>query len=169
MKNRLLTLTAALVLVAAFGKFFALPLLAQARAALVPNMDEHGRIPYQGTSTSANCGTLQCDVTFPVVPNNKRLVITHFDAFVTVNNSGILIVMFLTTATSSSRAYPEFMAGAQTGGVSTFISGRAVQFYVDAGNAPVVHFQASDKVVPLSLTLTGYLLDCTTGCAAIAP
>jgi hypothetical protein len=169
MKNRLLTLAAALVLVAAFGKFFALPLLAQTRAALVQNMDERGRIPYQSTSINSNCsGTLQCDVFFSTVPTNKRLVITHVDTFVTVNNTGSLINIFVSTATSSNRAYPEFTAGPQTAGVSTFLSSRAVQLYVDAGAAALVHFQATDKVFPLSVTLTGYLLGCTIGCAAIA-
>jgi hypothetical protein len=53
-------------------------------------------------------------------------------------------------------------------GDNTFISSRSVQFYVDAGSAPLVHFNASQGVYPVSLTLTGYLLDCTSGCAAIA-
>jgi len=173
MKNKLPTVAAALVLIAAFGGFSALPLHAQARAALIQNVDEHGRIPYQATGTSNTCnGLLQCDVFFPAVPNNKRLVITHFDAFVSVNNTGSLIALSLSTATSNAKAYPEFMTGAQVGGaggVSTFISSRAVLFYADAGAAPVVHFNATATVFPVSLTLTGYLLDCTNGCAAMAP
>jgi hypothetical protein len=172
MKNKLLTLAAGLALVVMAGKFFAVPLLAQVRAALVQNVDEHGRIPYQSTSQGGNCnGVLQCDAFFPAVPNNKRLVITHFDTLVFVQNSGSLIYMFLSTAPatfSSNKAYPEFTAGPPYAGDNTFISSRSVQFYVDAGSAPVVHFNASQGVYPVSLTLTGYLLDCTSGCAAIA-
>src|ERR1039457_5980776 len=83
MKNKLLTLAAGLALVVMAGKFFAVPLLAPVRAALVQNVDEHGRIPYQSPSQGGNCnGVLQCDAFFPAVPNNKRLVITHFDTLV---------------------------------------------------------------------------------------
>jgi hypothetical protein len=170
MKNKLPTLAAGLALVLMAGKFFAVPLLAQVRAALVQNMDEHGRIPYQSSSQNSNCGAniLQCDVFFPVVPNNKRLVITHFDTFVLVNNLGNLIFMYLSTPTSTNRAYPEFTAGTPTAGDSTFLSSRAVEFYVDGGSAPLVHFNATQTVAPLTITLTGYLVDCASGCAAIA-
>jgi len=170
MKNKLLTLAAGLALVVIAGKFLAVPLLAQVRAALVQNVDEHGRIPYQSSSQNSNCGPgiLQCDVFFPAVPNNKRLVITHFDTFVLVNNSGNLIYMYLSTATSSNRAYPEFTAGPPFAGDSTYVSSRPVEYYVDAGSAPVAHFNATQQVAPLTITLTGYLVDCTSGCAAIA-
>ena len=47
MKNKLLTLTGALALLTTFGHFFGKPLLVQVRAALVQNMDEPGRHPYQ--------------------------------------------------------------------------------------------------------------------------
>jgi hypothetical protein len=56
MKNRLLTLAAGLASIAMAGKFFAVPLLAQARAALVQSVDEHGRIPYQSTSLDCTSG-----------------------------------------------------------------------------------------------------------------
>jgi hypothetical protein len=170
MKNKLLTLAAGMALVVMAGRFFAVPLLAQVRAALVQNVDEHGRIPYQSTSQNSNCtvNSLQCDVFFPPVPNNKRLVITHFDTFVLVNNFGGLIFMYLSTPASTNRAYPEFTAGTPTAGDSTFLSSRAVEFYVDAGGTPLVHFNANQTVVPLTITLTGYLLDCASGCAAVA-
>jgi hypothetical protein len=170
MKNKLLTLAAGVTLIVVAGKFFAVPLLAQMRAALVQNVDEHGRIPYQSSSQNSNCGPgiLQCDVFFLPVPNNKRLVITHLDTFVLVNNSGSLIYMYLSTATSSSRAYPEFTAGPPVAGESTYISSRAVEYYIDAGSTPVVHFNATQQAAPLTITLTGYLVDCTSGCAAIA-
>lgn len=47
MKNRTMMLAGTLMLVAVLGKFYVPPLLAQARAALVKNVDEPGRTPYQ--------------------------------------------------------------------------------------------------------------------------
>jgi hypothetical protein len=47
MKNRLLTLAGVLALLAVVGKFYAEPVWAQARAALVKNIDERGRNPFR--------------------------------------------------------------------------------------------------------------------------
>jgi hypothetical protein len=172
MKNKLLTLAAGLTLVVMAGKFFAVPLLAQVRAALVQNVDERGRIPYQATYLNTTClGNLfHCDYNFAAIPNNKRLVITHFDAAYQVNNFGGLQDVVLSTAgICCSAAYPEFTAGAPSSGNNSFSSSRVIEYYVDAGNAVKVHVDATDFIIPIArLTLTGYLLDCTSGCAAIA-
>jgi len=81
MKNRLFTLAGALALIAVLGKFYAVPALAQVRAALVKNIDEKGRIPYQAIAT---CPTpvagISCAAAFPAVPVNRRLVIQHINA-----------------------------------------------------------------------------------------
>jgi hypothetical protein len=50
MKNRFMQIAGVLALMAVLGKFYAVPLIAQVRAAVVKNIDEKGRIPYQETS-----------------------------------------------------------------------------------------------------------------------
>ena len=170
MKNKLLTLAAALTLVVMVGKFLAVPLLAQARAALVQNVDERGRTPYQSTRDMNTCaGSTNCQLTFGAVPNNKRLVITHFDTLVTVSGSGSLQDIFLSVGGTPDRANPEFTASLPgAGGFNSFISSREVLFYLDAGGAsPTVDLQATNGMFGI-VTLRGYLVDCTNGCAAIA-
>jgi hypothetical protein len=77
MKNRLLSLAGSLALVAVIGKYYAVPAIAQTvRAAVVKNIDEKGRIPYQEMSTCLSpVAGISCAVAFPLVPANKRLVI----------------------------------------------------------------------------------------------
>jgi hypothetical protein len=47
MKNKLLTLAGALAVIAVLGHFYAKPLLAQVRAALVQDVDQPARAPFQ--------------------------------------------------------------------------------------------------------------------------
>jgi hypothetical protein len=81
MKNKLLTFAGALALLATLGHFYAKPLLAQVRAALVQNVDDPGRIPYQGVRACFFQSNNFCTVNFPPVPAGKRLVITHVSGF----------------------------------------------------------------------------------------
>lgn len=78
MKNRLLTFAGALGIITVLGHFYAKPLLAQVRAALVQNVDEKGRNFYQvtGSCDVADIGQ-PCWVRFPAVPPNMRAVIEH--------------------------------------------------------------------------------------------
>ena len=58
MKNRMMTLAGTLPLLAVLGNLSVPPLLAQVRPALVKNVDEPGRSPYQVLPVSSNdCGT----------------------------------------------------------------------------------------------------------------
>jgi hypothetical protein len=76
MKNRLLTLAGALALLAVLGRFYAVPVYAQVKAALVQNRDEKARNPYQARNNSL--GTAGASRTaFAFVPAGKRLVIEH--------------------------------------------------------------------------------------------
>jgi len=86
MKNRLLTMAAALALLAVLGKFYAIPALGQAvRAALVQDRDNPARtaftvkVPVDENNTSV----------FPTVPSGKRMIITnmYFNVVALVNNA----------------------------------------------------------------------------------
>ena len=81
MKNKLLNFAGALAALAILGHFYAKPLLAQVRAALVKNVDEHGRVPYQ-QSTGCSPSPSNCEALFPAVPSNRRLVIEYVSALV---------------------------------------------------------------------------------------
>ena len=70
--------------VAAITTFTAKPLLAQIRAALVQNVDEPGRNPYQ-EAQFVTCGTQNCNFLYAVVPAGKRLVLTNVSGYVDVH------------------------------------------------------------------------------------
>ena len=78
MRDRTLQLAGILAMLAVIGKYYAVPVLAQVRAALVQNRDEPARNFY---AHSLECtGGISCVVTFPTVPAGKRLVIQHLNA-----------------------------------------------------------------------------------------
>jgi hypothetical protein len=96
MKNKLLTFAGALALLAVLGHFYAKPLLAQVRAALVQNVDEPGRNPiplgYQAvTSSGANFS----------VPAGKRYVIEAFAANCFLDNASSLTAVRVNALTSA--------------------------------------------------------------------
>ncbi len=80
MKNRLLTLAGALLLLAVLGKFYATPLMAQIRATLIQNRDEPARNLYEMYRTCTDSGN-KCTVNYPAIPANKRLILTHVSGY----------------------------------------------------------------------------------------
>jgi hypothetical protein len=144
-----------------------------ANPAIVSNVDVPGRIPYQSQRgfDFHICTTGGCLLTFPNVPANHRVVVTHLSADVGfVSDPGQVSLEYTGTG---------FAGGLSS--VATFkvpivnnFAGRyelPVQFYVDAGESFQVNVQTSNLVAPFgsSVTATGYLLDCAAApCSAIA-
>ena len=77
MKNKLLAFAGMLALVAVLGKFYATPLMAQVRAALVQDVDQPARAPFQAvvSITSTTTGYIAVPI-----PSGKRLVIDQVTA-----------------------------------------------------------------------------------------
>jgi hypothetical protein len=158
-----LTLAGALAIMSVLGHYFAKPVLAQVRAALISNIDEPGRIPYtaalSSTSTTSTGGVY---FPAPAVPANRRLVITSV--------SGILA-----TQDTSSTGILEFFANLQDvrGMVpvgTTNIFSQTTQIYFNAGEAPAVFTNKPPQSAGSEVILSGYLLDCTAAaCFALAP
>ncbi len=110
MKNKVLTLTVVLALLAVVGKYYAVPVLAQTiRPALVKNSDEPGRMPYTSLTASYNAlgchlnctpgSALDMGATFgllPIVPSGKRLIVNH--VFGGMNSTGQLLSVGIGTA-----------------------------------------------------------------------
>jgi hypothetical protein len=76
-KTRLLACASGLALLVALGHFGAKPLMAQIRAALVKNVDEPGRTPYQSTASCSVDLIGECFANFATVPAGKRLIVQH--------------------------------------------------------------------------------------------
>jgi len=157
MKNRLAALAGALALLAVLGKYYATPVLAQVRAAIVKNIDEKGRIPYHEFASCENPSTvLPCIVNFPPVPANRRLVIEYVNAEFRVNAgfAPSVDISFLGPGNLNKRfTLPSFLKV----GPNTYGTSSPVLMYVEAGR--VVSLATFGSVGEASLV--GYLVDLT--------
>lgn len=157
MKNRLLSLAGALALIAVLGKFYAAPAIAQVvRAAVVKNIDEKGRIPYQVSgSCLAPVAGISCSVPFPAVPANRRFVIEYVNTEFT-RTAGFdptAALSFIGTDNLSHRfELPTFFRSGSTYGLST-----PVLIYLEAGQTISLEIFGT---VPQA-HLVGYLVDLT--------
>lgn len=169
MKNKLLIFAGAVALLAVAGHYFAKPLLAQVRAAIVSNMDDPGRVAYQSIN-SQGCGSNICRFTFGPVPAHHRLVVQRLSLF-----------LFFTTATAPSYlqfvvesppASPGFVMGLAPAPVSAGLNAFdvPVQFYMDEGQSFQVVVEDSGPSIGFShVTAVGYMLDCSAApCSPIA-
>jgi hypothetical protein len=177
MKNKLLTLGGALALLATLGVFYAKPLMAQVRAALVSNVDDPGRIPYQATSFCQLLGLNSCVANFPQVLAGKRLVVTHVSGRLEESLPGgsvVLVQVGRLGGSSFSATLPTTFQGNDIGFNHFVFNEPELEFY-DAGQTPTGSLRLSTGAPsePASFvifTFKGYMLDCSTGpCAAIAP
>lgn len=181
MKNKLLSCAGGLALVALLGSYAA-PAIAQAvRAALVSNVDDPGRVPYQydlgmynGTNGPIVCSVCSRDA--PPVPAGKRLVITHVSGLFIANRvPGTPFILSLGAGYFNFAAGPpNFLFSPTSQGTDRFgsdwlVFDQPVRAFYDAGSAPRVSLTTTDLTTfQGQFNLSGYMLDCTTGpCTAM--
>lgn len=176
-RSYVLTAAGFAVLVMVVGIFAAGPAIAQAvRAALVSNVDDPGRIPYQYGGDCSFYNDTSCFVQGQPVPAGKRLVITHVSGDVSENLPGGSLIL---PSLASSRLFaagpihfPVAYAGNDQTGLSRFVFNDETLMIVDAYDAFV--FGVDLSAVPsgrsiLNFSVIGYMLDCTAApCAAVA-
>jgi hypothetical protein len=138
------------------GSFTAKPLLAQIKAAMVQNVDEPARNPYQdgaAFSQGSGCSGTFCNVYFATVPAGKRLVITNITGVVYVASPGVLQPLTLVHDGAPAPAVP--IPTVQQAGIFPGPSGQAegifdvnapVRIYFDSGTAPHVIASASGSI-----------------------
>jgi hypothetical protein len=106
MKNRLITFAGALALLAVVGKFYAPPLMAQVRAALVQDVDQPARAPFQVT-VPININNFT--VTPVTIPAGKRLVVDYISMSGAAQTAGAyiqpIIILSSSVAGSSNCLY----------------------------------------------------------------
>jgi len=156
MKNRLFTLAAALTLAAVVGGFYAAPVLAQAvKAALVKNVDERGRVPYQSAAACSASGgpAISCDILLTKVPVGTRLVLEHISS----NNQLPPGATFYTFSTTHGTMLPPKLFASFPG--STIWTGNDdLLEYFEAGETPKVSVFATATSLTANVLATGYLV-----------
>jgi hypothetical protein len=153
MKTKLLTSAASLALIAVLGHSYAPPLLAQVRAALIKNIDEKGRTPYQADSSCIpTLPQIACAALFPVVPAGRRLVIEYVNAEFHLAEGFQPAASLSIVNTTAAYTLPSFFRFNNDYGVSS-----PVLVYVEAGQQ--AGFNPIGDVPQAHIT--GYLLDLT--------
>jgi hypothetical protein len=176
MTNKLVAIAGALLLLAGFGPYYALPV--HAKASAVYSVDEPGRVPYQSVifgTTASNCNSSQCLFQFPAVPSGFRLVIKHVSVFSQPKPGATPVRVAVSDSAESGQV--NFFATVQGGFLPTLVViDQPILFYVDAGQNPIVNiqpasgFEITTPTLAQSVNLSGYMVDCSTQpCSAMAP
>jgi len=137
------------------------PAHAQTRAALVQNMDEPGRNPYQEMKPSTNClGQTYCRLSYAAVPAGKRLVVTNISGSVDLE-SGIHPFGLITT--DAGIPYVTFTAvtGPVVVGVGTrMLINQSLLAYFGPGEIPRVSINTESYRITsgLQVQLSGYYI-----------
>jgi hypothetical protein len=164
MKNKLLTLAGTLAVVAVLGKFYAVPALAQAvRAAVVKNIDEPGRTPFEdaGISTTCDAKGLGCTLDYAAVPANKRLVITYVTGqIVTKGNNQTIQSIHLTTARFGANTYfPALIQGFDQVTLFRYWAvAQPILAFAEAGSTPEITVFGTG-IYEADFKITGHLVD----------
>lgn len=165
MKKTLIGVVITVITMGTLGHFFAKPLLAQVRAALVQNVDEPGRNPYQESQafnfigSCSGAGGEICSVSFAPVPAGYRLVVTSVSGRLELENNAT--VVYLTLAPIYG-AVTDVFVPAQVQGIrgstTYYVFNAQVQSYAEASQTPTFTVVVSQYpfVYDQEVTLTGY-------------
>jgi hypothetical protein len=170
---RALALTSVLVVVAGFFlSLVAERAVAQVRAALVKNIDEPGRMPYQRIETflptAPEClNPTICTLSFAAVPAGKRLVVEQMSMLLFVSTGGKPTFLafgdgFNPNVSNVEILEPDFtLSPVGASGADSWSINRSVRVYYGAGEIPRLKVRASDDFAPFfsNATLHGYLID----------
>lgn len=164
MKNRYFQIAGALALAATLGKFYAVPAVAQAvRAAVVRNVDEKGRIPY---NVQADCSKFNTPTycTFPPIPVNKRLVVEYVNGFIAGSSTVYSVGMDHQAGGTMYMGLPVHLTSGSSTSKYYAVSERILTYYdyLPPGSLherPQIILGMSGNDFTAAFTLTGYLID----------
>ncbi len=169
MKNRLLILAGVLALLAVVGKFYAVPLYAQVRAAIVQDRDSAGRNIYYhmisaGMGTPAPCqGT--CEIDFPGPGSGKRLIVQQISIWVqfAAENVAPPVQMHLRGANPNYDISEDGLFTATPtnyGGETRYLARVPVQVPFESNDYPkVLTFSAAGARYYMKVAVSGYTVD----------
>jgi hypothetical protein len=141
------------------------------KPALVQNIDEKGRNPYQQTiqftptspTAAASCSSGSCTVSFKTVPAGYRLVVTQVTAAFAAASTGDaerLAVLASITSTTPQTSVDIAVLPTPTlsGGIQTLNA--AVTFYVEPGLIPYMLLSnVLSTGSEVTVSITGYLVN----------
>jgi hypothetical protein len=158
MKNRLLTIAGALALIAVLGKFYAKPLMAQARAALVQDVDQPARAPFQAT-VPININNF--NFTNVPVPTGKRLVVDYISLSGAAQTDGAYvqpIVIFSSSVAGSSNALFYVAPNQSTVAPGQYYDARQVTIYADSLSVSPAFAGFTPTFMSFNAVISGHLV-----------
>lgn len=147
--------------------------VAQTRPALVKNVDEPGRMPYQAMVEFNGGGEPTCPipgfciVSFPDVPAGKRLVVERLTVLVGVTGAGQPNYVtfgdgFVSNGGNIAIVMPNFAPSIEVMGVTFWALSEVVRVYYGPGTTPKVKLGATANFgFVANVSLHGYLIDAT--------
>jgi hypothetical protein len=148
------------------------PSFAQTRAALVKNVDEPGRTPYQSMvdfNAGSGCSSNTCNfVSFAVVPTGKRLVVEHLSVLTGVASGGQPTLLAFSNSPGCGNCGNRAVVTGWVNtdytvfGASFWAIDRPVYLFYEAGETPQIKMYATASFSFVgNATVTGYLIDAT--------
>jgi hypothetical protein len=131
MARKLWTVTAALALLAVVGKFYAKPVLAQVRAALVQNVDEPGRNTFGLAKSNFTLNPYFASFT---VPAGQRYIVEQYSATCDVVSTTSLSQVEIDTVSGGVQVFTS--SPAHVVQVNGFVGGQQVYNYEASGLGP---------------------------------
>jgi len=158
MKRRLMTFAGALALLAVLGKFYAKPLMAQARAALVEDVDNPGRNPFQVT-VPININNF--NYTPVSIPAGKRLVVDYITMSGATQTTGAdvqpIIIFSSSVAGSSNCLY--YVAPEQSGTVpGQYYHTEKAAIYADQLSVSPAFAGFTPSFMAFNVVISGHLI-----------
>ena len=158
MKNRLLTFAGALALLAVLGKFYAPPLMAQVRAALVQDVDQPARAPFQLT-VPVNINNF--NFTPVTIPTGQRLVIDYVSMSGAAQTAGSyvqpIVILSSSVAGGSSNLY--YIAPEQSGTVpGQYYHTEKATIYADSLSVSPAFAGFTPSFMSFNVVISGHLI-----------
>lgn len=158
MKTRAWQIAGVLALVGVLGKFYAPPLMAQVRAALVQDRDAVGRNLYQAVLSCNNTNN-PCVITFPAVPAGKRLIITQVSAIARMAEATSMVSIQLRGG-SVFQFVPVVATPNNFGGEFEYVANGTVLAGYEATETPNIDaFAATSNPFTVLASISGYMID----------
>ncbi len=168
--RRLVVVASILLIVASIVTITRSDVVAQIRAALVKNVDQPGRTPYQQSvefDPASGSFTRFYLVTFPAVPAGKRLVVEHVSAMIGVTAGGqpdfLAFGDFYTLNTNNIALVNPVWTSKSTAVGPYWMADRDVLVYYEPGVTPKIKIGSSTDFSHANsiLNVHGYLIDST--------
>ncbi|MGA2433923.1 MAG: hypothetical protein ABSG25_01420 [Bryobacteraceae bacterium] len=158
MKNRLLTLAAALALLGVLGKFYAPPLMAQVRPALVQDVDQPGRAPFQVT-VPINIDNF--NFTPVTIPAGHRLVIDYISMSGATQTSGAYVqpIIIFSSSVASGPSNLYYVAPQQSGTVpGQYYHTEQATIYADSLSVSPAFAGFTPSFMAFNVVISGHLI-----------